>query len=223
MRSRGLKKSKLPRRDLTVLFVAFFICAVVLGALLLKKYETRTGSRPTRRNPTSRGFTLLRCSLPRPMAPVWSGRGGRSTPAKIPRNVWKRCVGELINGPLGNLPPPFPLRTSIRSIRINGDVALLDLGDEVAKGLPGGSNSEMTAVYSIVNTIAVNFPRIKMVKLMLNGKDVETLSGHLDLRKPLAPDFASGKEMRTGKRLKRLMIAKTAEGINPFPLPLACF
>jgi hypothetical protein len=47
----------------------------------------------------------------------------------------------------------------------------------------------MTAVYSIVNTIAVNFPRIKLVKLMHNGKDLETLEGHLDLREPLAPDF----------------------------------
>jgi hypothetical protein len=68
-------------------------------------------------------------------------------------------------------------------------VALIDLGDEVAKTLPGGSYSEMTAVYSIVNTIALNFPRIKLVKLMLNGKDVETLRGHLDLSAPLAPDL----------------------------------
>lgn len=48
----------------------------------------------------------------------------------------------------------------------------------------------MMAVYSIVNTIAVNFPRIKLVKLTINGKDAETLNGHIDLRKPLAPDFA---------------------------------
>jgi hypothetical protein len=88
------------------------------------------------------------------------------------------------------LAPTLPAAISIHGVRINGDVALLDLGDELAKGLPGGSNSEMMAVYSIVNTIALNFPLIKMVKLTLNGRDVETLSGHLDLRKPLPPDFA---------------------------------
>ena len=47
----------------------------------------------------------------------------------------------------------------------------------------------MTAVYSIVNTVAVNFPRIKRVRLLLGGKEVATLKGHLDLREPLVPDF----------------------------------
>jgi hypothetical protein len=52
----------------------------------------------------------------------------------------------------------------------------------------------MTAVYSIVDSIAVNFPRIKQVKLLFNGKTAETLKGHLDLRGPLTPDFSMEKK-----------------------------
>ena len=71
---------------------------------------------------------------------------------------------------------------------------MIDLGDEIVNGLPGGSNSEMMAVYSIVDTVAVNFPRIKLVKLTIDGKSVETLKGHLDLSEPLASDFSLEKK-----------------------------
>jgi hypothetical protein len=32
------------------------------------------------------------------------------------------------------------------------------------------------------------------VKLLLNGKGVETLKGHIDLREPLVPDFTLEKK-----------------------------
>jgi spore germination protein GerM len=98
-------------------------------------------------------------------------------------------VGELINGPVGNLNPALPSATTLNGVTIDGDRAVVDLGEGFAKGLPGGSNSEMLAVYSIVDTITVNFPKIKQVKLLINGKGVETLNGHLDLTEPLTPDF----------------------------------
>jgi hypothetical protein len=190
VRSRGLKKSKLPRRDLTALFIAFFIFAVVVGALLLKKYETRHRQPPLPAQPHQQGIRIVTLFFASTDGAGLVREGREIDSCGDPAECVEAVVAELINGPLGNLAPTLPAATSIRSIRINGDVALLDLGDEVARGLPGGSNSEMAAVYSIVNTIAVNFPRIKLVKLTLNGRDVETLNGHIDLRKPLAPDFA---------------------------------
>jgi hypothetical protein len=185
-----LKKSKLPRRDLKVLFIGFFIFAVVLGALLLKKYETSHRQPPLPAQPHQQGVHLVTLFFASPDGAGLVREGREIDSCEDPAECVEAVVGELINGPLGNLSPTLPAATSIHSVRINGDVALLDLGDEVARGLPGGSNSEMTAVYSIVNTVAVNFPRIKLVKLTLNGMDVETLGGHLDLRRPLAPDFA---------------------------------
>jgi hypothetical protein len=184
-----LKKSKLPRRDLAVLFIAFFICAIVLGALILKKYETRHRQPPHPAQPHQQGIQLVTLFFASTDGAGLVREGREIDTCEVPAECVEAVVGELINGPIGNLAPTLPATTSIRSVRINGDVAVLDLGDEVANALPGGSYSESTAVYSIVNTIAVNFPRIKLVKLMLNGRDVETLRGHLDLRAPLAPDL----------------------------------
>ena len=54
--------------------------------------------------------------------------------------------------------------------------------------MPSGSSAEMLAVYSIVDTIAFNFPQITRVKLTIEGND-KALLRHLDLSDPLVPDY----------------------------------
>ena len=48
----------------------------------------------------------------------------------------------------------------------------------------GGSTGEMLTVYSIVNSYTV-FSEVKSVKILLEGEEVESLVGHLDLSQPL--------------------------------------
>ena len=40
--------------------------------------------------------------------------------------------------------------------------------------------------YSIVNALTVNLPAIQRVQILVDGKEVDTLAGHVDLRHPLA-------------------------------------
>ena len=40
-------------------------------------------------------------------------------------------------------------------------------------------------VYTIVNALTVNLPAITRVQLLVDGKEVDTLVGHVDLRRPL--------------------------------------
>jgi hypothetical protein len=47
----------------------------------------------------------------------------------------------------------------------------------------------MLTVYSIVNTAVANLDGIERVQILVEGKEVETLAGHLDLSKPLLPDM----------------------------------
>jgi spore germination protein GerM len=172
-----------------VLVIAFLICALVLGALILKKYEL--GNRKPQSPPQGQQHGILMVTLFF-ASPDGSSleREGREIDAC---DGLSECVGdvvgELINGPVGNLNPALPSATTLNGVIIDGDRAVVDLGEGFGKGLPGGSNSEMLAVYSIVDTIAVNFPKIKLVRLLINGQAVETLNGHLDLTEPLAPDF----------------------------------
>lgn len=101
----------------------------------------------------------------------------------------RAILEELRNGPLGDLEPTIPQNSSFRSVQILGDTAVIDLGKDLVEGLPKGSSAEMAAVYSMVNTIAFNFPAIKKVRFQVEGVTVATLGGHLDLSKPLEPNY----------------------------------
>lgn len=80
-----------------------------------------------------------------------------------------------------------PRGTALRALFL-GDrgVAFVDLSREVATGHTGGTVSELLTVYTIVNALTMNLPAITTVQVLVDGKEVETLAGHIDLRRPLA-------------------------------------
>ena len=81
------------------------------------------------------------------------------------------------------IPPDTKLREVFVTER--GD-AFVDLSGEVASKHPGGSLDEIFTVYTLVNALTVNLPAIKRVQILVDGKEVDTLAGHVDLRHPLA-------------------------------------
>ncbi len=61
----------------------------------------------------------------------------------------------------------------------------MDLSARGADQAPGGALDEMFTVYTIVNVLTVNLPAIQRVQILIDGKEVDTLAGHVDLRHPL--------------------------------------
>ena len=68
------------------------------------------------------------------------------------------------------------------------EVAFLNFSKEISERHPGGSSAELQTIYSIVNTVTLNFPDIKKVQLLIEGKKVNTLAGHIDISFPLSQD-----------------------------------
>ena len=101
----------------------------------------------------------------------------------------KDVLEELVNGPVGEFDESLPDGTVINAVRIYADKADIDLNKTFVEALPSGSSAEMLAVYSIVNTVATNFPEISMVKLSIDG-DGKSILPHLDLSDPLVPDYS---------------------------------
>ena len=83
----------------------------------------------------------------------------------------------------------IPQGTTVRAFYVtaNGD-AFVDLSPEIVKGHPGGSSAELLTIYTIVNAITVNLPAIQRVQILIDGKEADTLAGHVDLRRPLPRD-----------------------------------
>jgi len=175
----------------TVLLIAFLAAAAMLGSLMLHKYQARHQIPPTPVQPKPAGTV--------PVTLFFSSVDGTGF-VRESREIEGSCssdispciraiLEELANGPLGDLAPTLPQNSSFRSIQIQGDTAVIDLGPAIVENLPKGSSAEMTAVYSMVNTIAFNFPTIKRVQFLVEGQNISTLEGHLYLGKPLEPDF----------------------------------
>lgn len=100
----------------------------------------------------------------------------------------KETITELIKGPKGKLIPTLPPRTKLLTLQINDTgVARVNFNPALSKDHPGGSSAEMMTVYSIVNSLALNFPQIKRVQILIDGKSIETITGHLSLRQPVSP------------------------------------
>jgi hypothetical protein len=80
----------------------------------------------------------------------------------------------------------IPGGTTLRALYLTdrGD-AFVDLSGEVSTMHPGGSLSELFTVYALVNALTVNLPAITSVQLLVEGHEVDTLAGHVDLRHPL--------------------------------------
>ena len=87
---------------------------------------------------------------------------------------------------LSAVPPGTKLRALF--VTAHGD-AYVDLSREIVTAHPGGALDELLTVYTIINALAVNLPAVSSVQLLVDGKEVDTLAGHVDLRRPLAKNL----------------------------------
>ncbi len=109
---------------------------------------------------------------------------GGGTPEELVRVI----AAELAAGPrdkalIATLPPS----AAVRSVFLRGDTAFVDFTAPLAGDHPGGSWTETLTVYSVVNSVAANVPGVARVQLLLEGKQGQTVAGHLVLDRPLAP------------------------------------
>ncbi len=101
---------------------------------------------------------------------------------------------EILNAQMAPVPAPLlsaiPTGTALRALYITpqGD-AFVDLSQDVATSHPGGSLNELLTIYTVVHALTFNLPAVTSVQLLVDGKEVDTLRGHIDLRRPLAKNL----------------------------------
>ncbi|MCZ6833727.1 MAG: GerMN domain-containing protein [Acidobacteria bacterium] len=103
----------------------------------------------------------------------------------------KQTVVALIAGPAQASPlvPILPAGTPLLDLFLDSHGTLyLDLGQAVVRNLLPGTSSELLAVMGITDTLVANFPEVKQVQILVDGEEVRTLTGHLDLTYPLKAD-----------------------------------
>lgn len=103
-------------------------------------------------------------------------------------NIGEAVVKELIKGPDSPLlKRTLPEETRLLSLTVKEETAYADFSKEIKNSNYGGSAGEIALVYSVVNSLA-EVPGIKRVQFLVEGREVETLYGHIDTGNPISPD-----------------------------------
>jgi germination protein M len=109
--------------------------------------------------------------------------------APLPDEVHERIkvvMGELLAGPseTERLHPVVPYDAALRSVFVDDNgAAYVDLTPPPVE--LEGSSTEILLAYGVVDTIILNCPGVTAVQILFGGHEVDTLTGHLDLSKPL--------------------------------------
>lgn len=103
----------------------------------------------------------------------------------------RRIVEAQLAQPAAPLVSAIPAGTTLRALYLSerGD-AFVDLSADASAKHTGGSMDEILTVYTIVNALTVNLPAITRVQILVAGKEVDTLAGHVDLRNPLSKNLS---------------------------------
>jgi hypothetical protein len=98
----------------------------------------------------------------------------------------RRIIEAQLEPPAAPTVSAIPSGTTLKELFISDrGEAYVNLSAEVARNHPGGSIDEILTVYTIVDALTDNLPAITAVQILIDGQEVDTLAGHVDLRRPL--------------------------------------
>jgi len=100
-------------------------------------------------------------------------------PAQRGREILRALLGEYVKRPSSHeLPPGADVKDVFL---VAGDTAVVDMTPVFAQGHRSGVFVETLTVASLVKTLTANLPGVTRVKILVDGKERETLAGHADL------------------------------------------
>jgi hypothetical protein len=102
-----------------------------------------------------------------------------------PESQAREMTLALIAGSKTGLVNTFPEKAELQDVKREGeDILSVSFRESLVANHPGGSAAEMATVYSLTNTLTTNLPAIKRVRILIGGKERESLKGHIGLRNP---------------------------------------
>lgn len=100
-------------------------------------------------------------------------------PAQRGREILHALVGEYVKRPSSH---ELAAGADVKDVfLVNDNTAVVDTTSAFAEGHRSGIFVETLTVASLVKTLTANLPGVTRVKILVDGKERETLAGHADL------------------------------------------
>lgn len=181
--------------------VAILVAAAWGASLILERMVSPVAEQQAAQPPPAPAATV-----PHIIATLYyatpDGQALAAVKREVPLGDGPRAQGrQILQSELEPAPAPYvsliPPGTMLRAFYITdrGD-AFVDLSAEASTMHPGGSTGELLTVYAIVNTVTANLSSVERVQILIDGKQADTLAGHVDLRRPFERDTSLVRESK---------------------------
>lgn len=182
-----------PRTLIAGLVIVIVVGVYITSSMMMKEPSTHPSSGSE--NQTGRKSSVPDTQLPKKTVAhlyfVDKGKPYLAAEERVlvssddPAQFGKSILEALIAGPEQEFVRTIPQNVELNALYVTPDGhAYVDLSESVSTMHPGGSETELLTLYSIVNSLVLNVPGIEMVKILIDGRESDTLAGHIDLRFP---------------------------------------
>lgn len=108
-------------------------------------------------------------------------------------SIAEAAVGEFLKGPSTQTRSNIPQGTKLLKIFSGSDgVIYVDLSDEFRRNFQGDASTEFVLLKGLYDTVISNIQGADDVKIIIEGKEIESIGGHLSALYPLKNTLRSG-------------------------------
>ncbi|MEI6610390.1 MAG: GerMN domain-containing protein [Deltaproteobacteria bacterium] len=101
----------------------------------------------------------------------------------------KEVVKALLDGSKEKKVNTFPAGVSVLDVKIDdAGIAYVNFSGNLIKLHPGSSSTEMASINSLTSSLTQNIPEIKKVKILVEGKELTSIKGHISTSKAFLPN-----------------------------------
>lgn len=201
-----------------LLLLAFVLILLVFGGLIGRKYWIKTHPvvpSVIEEGEEGSGLRDVVLYFGDPQGVVLLAETREIAGCQDVQSCLEETIQALIDGPIGDLVPILPTQTRLLAVTEQDGLATVDFSRELISGHPGGSVSEIFTAYGLANTLAENFPYIRQIQVLVEGEQVTSFKGHVDLRQPISADFRFSRQAEEALPVEGMMDAAEE------PLPLS--
>lgn len=164
--------------------VGAILAVLVIGALAVFAVWRFT---TTAVNPGVRGIPIRNARPDEPLTitrylPSGPGLAGSPVPVKRETDTQAQAQEALLSIMAGDQKSPVLASMKLRGFFLDqSGTAYVDVTGGGQEAIRASAGDELLAVYAVVNTLMQNFEEIRQVRFLMEGREAETLAGHIDL------------------------------------------
>lgn len=123
--------------------------------------------------------------------PQWTRLVAEDVPMPVETDKTRkaqRLIEYLARGPQSEAGAVLPRNAKLKQAYLGANgLLVIDFEPNLGELRSYGASSELLTVYAVVQTLVDNIEGIQRVRILVDGKEQETLAGHVTITEPLTP------------------------------------